>query len=103
MNQNGPWAGLPGADLVEQGLADLAAERISEHALLILVGEPRLRRLDIALPKYRPALKGSAEHALYELLEEKGGDAYSRYNSLLRRLNSFAHALEWEQSKTHQT
>jgi hypothetical protein len=55
-----------------------------------------------------PALNGPVEHALYGFLEQKyGDDAYSRYNSLLPRMNSFAHALEWEQSKrdavAHQT
>jgi len=108
MNHEGPWGGLPGADLIEQGLADLAAERVTEHALLVLVGEPRLRRLKIAFPAYRPALKHPVEHMLYDFLEQKyDSDPYSRYNSLLRRMNSFAHALEWEQSKrdaaAHQT
>jgi hypothetical protein len=108
MNDAGPWAGLPGADLIEQGLADLCAQRTTEHALLVLVGKPRLRALEIEFPDYRPVLNGPVEHALYEFLEQKyDREAYSRYNSLLRRMASFAHALEREQSKrdavAHQT
>jgi len=37
---------------------------------------------------------------LYDSLSrDDGADAYSRYNSLLRRLDSFASALEREQGK----
>ena len=108
MNNEGQWEGLPGADLIEQGLADLRAHRITEHALLVLVGEPRLRALDIIFPDCRPSFKGPVEHAFYDLLEQKyDRDAYSRYNSMLRRMASFAHALEREYSKRnaapHQT
>jgi hypothetical protein len=93
------WDGLPGADLVQQGLTDLAARTTSEHALLVLVGEPRLRALGISIPKGRPVVQGPVEHALYDHLEQEyGKDAYSRYNSLLRRMNSFAHALEREKA-----
>jgi hypothetical protein len=104
MSEKGVWDGLPGADLMEQGLADLRARRITEHALLVLVGEPRLRALDIAFPEYRPSFNGPIEHAFYDLLEEKyDRDAYSRYNSMLRRMASFAHGLEREQSKARGT
>lgn len=93
------WAGLPGAGLIEQGLADLRAGRMTEPALLVAIGEPRLRALGIAFPQARPAVKFPPEHALYDLLAEtSGADAHSRYNALLRRMNSFAHALEREQS-----
>jgi hypothetical protein len=108
VNDEGPWTGLPGADLIEEGLADLRTKRTTEYALLVLVGKPRLRALAIEFPDYRPPFNGPVEHALYEFLEQKyEREAYSRYNSLLRRMNSFAHALEREQSKrdavAHQT
>jgi hypothetical protein len=84
---------LPGADLVEQGLADLAAGRTTEFSLLLLTAGPSLRRLGIEIPERlseRPF-----NHLLYEKLEERLGDgAYSYYNSLIRRIVSYAHALE---------
>jgi hypothetical protein len=96
----GVWEGLPGAELVVRGLEDLKAERLSDAALLVLVAEPRLKNLDVFLPSWRPKIFGPVEHALYSWLEEQPGiDAYSRYNSLLRRINSFAHALEREKFK----
>lgn len=36
---------LPGGDLVEKGLRDLADGRETLEALLVAIGEPRLRRL----------------------------------------------------------
>jgi len=88
---------LPGNELVSQGLADLARGEISESSLLLLVAGPRLRRLGIEIPEH-PLLK-PYEHALYSRIEERlGSGAHSYYNSLLRRIDSYAHALEREQS-----
>ncbi len=85
------WDGLPGHDLIEQGLEDLARGEESVPALLVSIGAPRLRRLGIALP---PTIPGP-EHRLYALLEQQEPDAaHSRYNALLRRLVSFERALE---------
>ena len=99
-DQSAEFEGLPGGDLVAQGLADLEAGNLSEYALLVLVAEPRLAPLGIIPRKNVPAPSHPIEHALYTLLEEKyGDDAYGRYNSLLRRMASFAHALERELSK----
>jgi hypothetical protein len=84
------FAGLPGADLVERGLADLTAGRVSIEALLASVGAPRLQMLgvDVSRPLDHP------EHRLYELLSRDAGDAaHSRYNALIRRLVSFERAL----------
>jgi hypothetical protein len=84
------FAGCPGADLVEQGLADLEAGRDSEAALLVSIGAPRLTQLGVALPRTIP----DAEHRLYLLLSERDADgAHSRYNALVRRLVSFERAL----------
>jgi hypothetical protein len=89
---------LPGQDLVEQRLADFAQNRVSEAARLVLIADPRLRRLGIAVPN-RP-LPGSWEHDLYACLEQRlGAAAHSYYNSLVRRIVSFARALEREQSR----
>ncbi len=89
---------LPGHDLVERGLADLAREQITECALLVLIAAPRLRRLGIAVPPRRESRP--SEHLLYERLEKRlGSAAHSHYNSLLRRIVSYAQALESERSR----
>jgi hypothetical protein len=89
---------LPGHELVEQGLADLAQNRLSDHALLVLIAAPRLKRLGIPVPEW--PISGSCEHQLYDRLEARlGTGAHSHYNSLIRRIVSFAHALEREQSR----
>jgi hypothetical protein len=82
--------GLPGADLIAQGLRDLAADRQSIASLLVEIGSPRLRQLGIAVhsTSERP------EHRLYTLLAlESQENAHSRYNALVRRLVSFERAL----------
>ena len=87
---------LPGSELVEKGLADLAANQVTEASLLLQISGPRLRRLGIEIPDAQPSRP--YEHQLYELLEDRvGHDAHSQYNSLIRRIVSFASALEREQ------
>ncbi len=80
---------LPGAVLVQRGVADLDAGCESAEALLVSIGAPRLRRVGVDLPT--PI--ASPEHKLYELLaQEKGDAAHSAYNALIRRLVSFERA-----------
>lgn len=90
---------LPGSDLVRDGISDLETGRISECALLLQVAGPRLRALGLRVPRLDLPLP--YEHRLYEHLEETvAGDAYSRYNSLLRRMASYCSAAEhWINSK----
>ncbi len=85
--------GLPGEELVREGLADLAAGQCTVAACLVAIGSPRLRQSGFALPA---ALGPCAEPelALYRLLRCAEGDAYARYNTLLRRLVSFEQALD---------
>ena len=79
-------AGLPGADLVEQGLADLARLEETVPSLLVSIGCPRLRLLGLDVPAPFPG----AEERLYRLLERDGVDsAHGRYNALVRTLVSF--------------
>lgn len=83
--------GLPGADLVRQGLADLARGLESPEALLVSIGAPRLRDAGLELP----APLQDPEHRLYLLLARlHDNDAHSQYNSLIRRLVSFERAIE---------
>lgn len=84
---------LPGAELVVKGLADLEAARMTPEALVILIAAPRLVRLGMAFPQ--PPIGRDAELELYELLVRSGSpDPFSTYNGLLRRIDSFAAALE---------
>ncbi len=86
-----PFAGLPGAEFVADGLRDLERGVVSVPALLVSIGAPRLRRLGVAIPR----VEHQPEHRLYAQLQEQFGDAaHGRYNAWLRRLVSFERALE---------
>jgi hypothetical protein len=83
---------LPGGDLVQAGLRDLERGVESPNALLVASFATRLRREGVAVPEHAIA---DPEHRLYELLAREDPDsAHGRYNALVRRLVSFAHALE---------
>ena len=84
------WAGLPGSELVIEGLGDLAAGRSTIASTLVEIGAPKLRSLGIAIPP----TADSPEHRLYAMLSEQSSDtAHGRYNALVRRLVSFERAL----------
>lgn len=86
-----PYEALPGAELIDEGLGDLANGRESVAALLVSIGAPRLLRGGVVVENPIP----SPEHRLYELLLRSEPDsAHSRYNALIRRLVSFERALE---------
>jgi hypothetical protein len=83
---------LPGGDLVQEGIADLARGIESIPSLLVSIGAFRLRRIGLPVPD---AVIGSPELRLYEKLAESDSDsAHSRYNALVRRLVSFENAAE---------
>ena len=83
---------LPGEDLIEEGVRDLAEQRETIASLLVAIGAPRLSCLGIQLPGPLPE---NPEHRLYELLAKDEPDsAHSRYNALIRRLVSFERAAE---------
>ncbi len=82
---------LPGADLVAEGLRDLAAGVETVPALLVLVGAPRLRRLGLDVPD----TDDFPEDRLYaQLATLHGNEAHSKYNALIRRLVSFERTAE---------
>ena len=82
---------LPGGDLVKKGLSDLGAGLLSPEALLVAIGEPKLRSLGVSVPSGSPEFP---ERELYDLLaKEHGNAAHGRYNALIRRLVSFERAL----------
>lgn len=83
---------LPGEELIEAGVRDLREQRETVAALLVAIGAPRLRRLEVQLPD---ALPDDPERRLYELLARDEPDsAHSRYNALIRRLVSYERAAE---------
>jgi hypothetical protein len=83
---------LPGGDLVEAGCRDLAEGKETAEALLVASFAARLRRQGIEVPDH---VIDEPEHRLYRLLAAKDPDAaHGRYNALVRRMVSFARALE---------
>lgn len=85
--------GLPGAELVTEGLSDLRGGRDTVPAALARMAAPRLRALGFDVPAL--ASEQPAGHRLYELLSEDGAaTAHSRYNALVARVVSFARAAE---------
>lgn len=81
--------GLPGGEIVDAGLVDLAEGRVSAESLAVSIAMPRLRRE--GLPRF-PAL-ADPEDRLYRLLSRTSGDlAHARYGAFLRQMSSFADA-----------
>ena len=81
--------GLPGGDIVDAGLADLAAGEITAESLVVSLAAPRLRRegIPVSAPLAEP------EQRLYDLLAAADPDlAHARYGAYLRRIASFADA-----------
>ncbi len=87
-------AELPGADLIAEGLVDLHANRCTVNALLVAIGAPRLRNLNLDLP-VASQLPERPEHQLYDLLaSQEAQNAHESYNALIRRLVSYERARE---------
>ena len=79
--------GLPGGDIVDAGLADLAAGKTTVESLLISLAAPRLRREGVPIGQ----VQGNPEDGLYRLLTQTAGDlAHARYGAYLRQMVSFA-------------
>lgn len=81
--------GLPGGDLVDAGLADLARDQVTVESLLVSLAASRLRRegVPVGPPQADP------EERLYRLLAKRGGDlAHARYRAYRRQVVSFADA-----------
>lgn len=81
--------GLPGGDIVDAGLADLASGRTTRQSLAVSLAAPRLRREGVPVGR----VLEDPERRLFELLSRAEGDlAHARYNAYLQRLVSFADA-----------
>ncbi len=82
---------LPGGDLIAEGIADLGRGEETLAALLVSIGEPRLRRLGIEIGRPLP----DPERRLYTALAATNPrSAHGRFNALIRRLVSFERAAE---------
>jgi hypothetical protein len=81
--------GLPGGEVVDAGLAHLAAELVTPESLAVSIAAPRLRREGVPIG---PTLE-DPERRLFGLLQHTEGDlAHARYNAWLRQMVSFADA-----------
>jgi hypothetical protein len=74
-------------------LADFAAGRPTVPACLVAIARPRLAAAGL-LEAPLPSFIREPERELYRLLRQTEGDAYCRYNALLRELVSFENALD---------
>jgi len=82
-------AGLPGEDLITQGLRDLEQGAETIESLLVSMSAPQLRALGlvVAAPFDEPELR------LYRrLATQHGAAAHSQYNALVRRIVSYQRA-----------
>jgi hypothetical protein len=85
--------GLPGGAMIDAGLDDLAAGRMTPDSLVVSLAAPRLRREGVPLP---PTCFPDAERRLYRLLETQHGElAHARYRAWLRQAVSFADACQF--------
>jgi hypothetical protein len=98
MNIEDLMSGLPGEKLVRQGLADVESGRRTIAACLVRMARPRLSRAGLMARGHRGEVS-EPELELYDLLKREGGDAYSRYNALVRELVSFENALDRRKSR----
>lgn len=87
--------GLPGGEIVDRGLRDMAYGRRTQEAFLVALAAPRLARERVPLPK-RPADWMDPDLLLFREIETNTADAdlaFSRYNAARQRIDSFADAL----------
>ena len=90
--------GLPGEALLREGLADFQSGRCTIPACLVGMARSRLRHAGLITGVVASSFP-EPERQLYRLLLQEGGDAYSRYNSLIRELVSFEQALDRRQAR----
>jgi hypothetical protein len=86
---------LPGSELLTEALDPSRAASVNISSCLLSMARVRLERAGLALPEGSGRVV-EPELTLYRLLRSEGGDAFSRYNGLIRRLISFERA--WEKA-----
>ena len=83
---------LPGGELVVPGMVALSRGEETVESLLVTIAARRLRAAGLDVPQIS---NPDPELRLFRRLRAEGGtDAYGRYNSLIRRLIRFEHAIE---------
>ncbi len=85
--------GLPAAERVLAGIADLAAGDRSADALVVAVAAQRLREAGLAVPR-QDRLPREPELELYAALALTSADPYYAYRAALAESDSFIAALE---------
>jgi hypothetical protein len=81
--------GLPGGGVVDKGLEDLAADKVTVESLLVSLAAPRLRREGVPVSN----TLADPEIRLYDILSQENPDlAHHRYNAWRRQIVSFADA-----------
>lgn len=87
---------MPGWEIVSEGIADATAGRVSPAACIVWIAWPRLRRAGLVTDEVRVKRVLEPERMLYRLLRETSANAYGSYQTLLRRVRRFEHALDRE-------
>ena len=87
---------LPGGERILKGLQDWRAGQTPISSCLVAIAFGKFRKA--GLVEGEPPFS-EAELVLYDLLRKEGGNAYGRYNSLIRELVSFGRALAHWQRK----
>lgn len=86
--------GLPGAELLSQGLEDLASGKTqTPEALLVAMAPTKLSGLGVELPDIAWDVQ-EPELTLYALLQTTHASPYQEYNALRRRFFKLERALE---------
>ena len=80
----------PGGERMLQGLQDWREGRTTVASCLVVIAFGKFRAAGLVTGE---APFQEAELILYDLLKKEGGNAYGRYNSLIRELVSFGRAL----------
>lgn len=87
-------ASFPGGERMLRGLEDWRGGLITVDSCLVAIAFGKFRGAGLVSGE-APFLQ--AELVLYDLLRKEGGNAYGRYNSLIRELVSFGRALaRWQ-------
>ena len=87
---------LPGGERMLKGLQDWRAGQTTISSCLIAIAFGKFR--NAGLVEGESPIR-EAELVLYDLLRKEGGNAYGRYNSLIRELVSFGRALaHWQRT-----
>jgi hypothetical protein len=81
---------LPGGERMLRGLEDWRGGRTTIDSCLVAIAFGKFRNAGLVSGE---APFPEAELVLYDLLRKEGGNAYGRYNSLIRELVSFGRAL----------